>query len=207
MQPLLRKTSGLPSDIEPSMYDANIYEIVSMYVAGIKQAGVSGKADDLDADRTKIRDYLTNLKGFEGFGGPISFTPDGDAAKTFFIVQGQNGAWTEPKRALMQRRGRLLISRALQAWGLIGALARRSRQQDTRTDAAAASGEWTNARRGLHVDRVVRCSPGDGDPPRSSISPSANYSCSGGFRRLQCDIAAKFPLPVALLAGMGAGRH
>jgi branched-chain amino acid transport system substrate-binding protein len=105
VQPLLRKTSGLPSDIEPSMYDANIYEIVSMYVAGIKQAGVRGKADDLDADRTKIRDYLTNLKGFEGFGGPISFTADGDAAKTFFIVQGQNGAWTTKESACSAEGG------------------------------------------------------------------------------------------------------
>ena len=31
LQPLLRKTAGLPADIEPSMYDANIYEIISMY--------------------------------------------------------------------------------------------------------------------------------------------------------------------------------
>ena len=36
---------------------------------------------------------MANLKGFEGFGGPIGFNADGDAAKTFFIVQGQNGAW------------------------------------------------------------------------------------------------------------------
>jgi branched-chain amino acid transport system substrate-binding protein len=105
LQPLLRKTSGLPADIEPSMYDANIYEIVSMYVAGIKQAGVAGKPDELEADRTKIRDYMTSLKGFEGFGGPISFTADGDAAKTFFIVQGQNGAWTTKESACSAASG------------------------------------------------------------------------------------------------------
>jgi branched-chain amino acid transport system substrate-binding protein len=105
LQPLLRKTSGLPADIEPSMYDANIYEIVSMYVAGIKQAGIAGKPEDLDADRTKIRDYMTSLKGFEGFGGPISFTADGDAAKTFFIVQGQNGAWSTKESACSAEGG------------------------------------------------------------------------------------------------------
>jgi branched-chain amino acid transport system substrate-binding protein len=93
LQPLLRKTSGLTADIEPSMYDANIYEIVSMYVDAVKKAGIAGKPADLEADRTKIRDYLANLKGFEGFSGPIRFGPDGDAVKTFFIVQGQNGAW------------------------------------------------------------------------------------------------------------------
>jgi branched-chain amino acid transport system substrate-binding protein len=93
VQPLLRKTSGLPGDIEPSMYDANIYETVSMYVDAIKKSGITGNVSDLEADRAKIRDYMTNLKGFEGFSGPIGFNADGDAAKDFFIVQGQNGAW------------------------------------------------------------------------------------------------------------------
>jgi branched-chain amino acid transport system substrate-binding protein len=93
LQPLLRKTSGLPSDIEPSMYDANIYEIVSMYVDAVKKTGIKGDSKDLEADRVKIRDYMENLKGYEGFSGPIHFGPSGDAVKTFFIVQGQNGAW------------------------------------------------------------------------------------------------------------------
>jgi branched-chain amino acid transport system substrate-binding protein len=93
VQPLLRKTSGLAADIEPSMYDANIYEIVSMYIDAVKKAGITGNPENLEADRTKIRDYMANLKGFDGFGGPIHFGPDGDAVKTFFIVQGQNGAW------------------------------------------------------------------------------------------------------------------
>lgn len=93
VQPLLRNTSGLPTDIEPSMYDANIYEIVSMYVDAAKKAGITGKPENLEAERVKIRDYMANLKGYEGFSGPIHFGPDGDAAKTFFIVQGQKGAW------------------------------------------------------------------------------------------------------------------
>jgi branched-chain amino acid transport system substrate-binding protein len=37
---------------------------------------------------------MANLKGFEGFSGPIHFGEDGDAVKNFFIVQGQNGAWS-----------------------------------------------------------------------------------------------------------------
>jgi branched-chain amino acid transport system substrate-binding protein len=99
LQPLLRKTSGLPPDIEPSMYDANIYEIVNMYVDAVKQGSIAGNPADLAADRVKIRDYLTNLKGFEGFSGPIRFGPSGDAVKTFFIVQGQNGAWQTKESA------------------------------------------------------------------------------------------------------------
>jgi branched-chain amino acid transport system substrate-binding protein len=37
---------------------------------------------------------MTNLKDFEGFSGKIHFGQDGDAVKNFFIVQGQNGAWS-----------------------------------------------------------------------------------------------------------------
>jgi branched-chain amino acid transport system substrate-binding protein len=93
LTPLLRKESGLPKDIEPSMYDANIYEIVSMYIDAIKKAGVTGKPADLEADRTKIRDHLAKLEGFAGLGGPIGFNDDGDAIKAFYVLQGQNGAW------------------------------------------------------------------------------------------------------------------
>ncbi|MET0970394.1 MAG: ABC transporter substrate-binding protein [Tardiphaga sp.] len=93
LQPLLRAESGLPKEIEPSMYDANIYEIVSMYIDAIKKSGATGKPEDLEADRVKIRDHLAKLEGFPGLGGPIGFNDDGDAIKAFYVLQGQNGAW------------------------------------------------------------------------------------------------------------------
>ena len=98
VQPLLRKESGLQADIEPSMYDANIYEIVSMYIDAIKKTGVTGKPEDLEADRVKIRDHLAKLDGFQGLGGPISFNDDGDAIKAFYVLQGHNGAWESKVR-------------------------------------------------------------------------------------------------------------
>lgn len=98
LTPVLRKISGLPAEIEPSMYDANIYEIASIYVEAIKKAGVTGKPEDLEADRTKIRDYMAKLTGFAGLGGPIAFNQDGDAIKAFYIVQGQNGTWQSKVR-------------------------------------------------------------------------------------------------------------
>jgi branched-chain amino acid transport system substrate-binding protein len=98
LTPILRKISGLPAEIEPSMYDANIYEIGSIYIDAIKKAGVTGKPEDLEADRTKIRDYMAKLSGFAGLGGPIAFNEDGDAIKAFYIVQGQNGAWQSKVR-------------------------------------------------------------------------------------------------------------
>ena len=98
LQPLLRKTSGLPAEIEPSMYDANIYEIVSIYIDAIKSTGVTGKPEDLEADRAKIRDHMAKLVGFPGLGGPIGFNDDGDAIKAFYILQGENGAWQSKVR-------------------------------------------------------------------------------------------------------------
>ena len=58
-----------------------------------RRAGVTGKPEDLEADRTKIRDYLAKLDGFQGLGGPIGFNDDGDAIKAFYVLQGENGAW------------------------------------------------------------------------------------------------------------------
>lgn len=105
LQPLLRKESNLPPEIEPSMYDANIYEIVSMYIDAAKKAGITAKPEDLQKDRTKIRDYMAKLKGFEGLGGPISFNDDGDAIKAFYILQGQNGAWETKVRGCSSANG------------------------------------------------------------------------------------------------------
>jgi branched-chain amino acid transport system substrate-binding protein len=98
LQPLLRRESGLPAEIEPSMYDANIYEIMNMYIDAVKSTGVTLKGDDLPSDRKKIREHMEQLKGFRGLGGPISFNPDGDAVKAFYIVQGQNGVWETKAR-------------------------------------------------------------------------------------------------------------
>ena len=98
LQPLLRKTSGLPPEIEPSMYDANIYEIVSIYIDAIKSTGVTGKPEDLEADRAKIRDHMAKLVGFPGLGGPIGFNDDGDAIEAFYILQGENGTWQSKVR-------------------------------------------------------------------------------------------------------------
>lgn len=105
LQPLLRKESGLPPTIEPSMYDANIYEIVGMYIEAVKSSGVTGKPEDLESDRTKIRDYMANLKGFQGLGGPIGFNEDGDAIKAFYILLGLNGAWETKVRGCSSADG------------------------------------------------------------------------------------------------------
>jgi hypothetical protein len=54
---------------------------------------------------------MTNLKGFEGFSGPIGFNADGDAAKAFFIVARSEGRLGDQGHGL-QRRRQLLIRTA-----------------------------------------------------------------------------------------------
>jgi branched-chain amino acid transport system substrate-binding protein len=92
--PLLRREPGLTADVTPSMYDANIYEIVELYLEAIRKGGVTADSSDLAKDRERIRDYLARVKGFQGLAGPMGFNATGDAAKTFFVLLGKDGAWT-----------------------------------------------------------------------------------------------------------------
>jgi branched-chain amino acid transport system substrate-binding protein len=95
LTPLLRKTSGLPAGIEPDMYDANIYEIVSLFLEAVKKEGVSLQPEQLAQDREKIRRFIAESGTFMGFNGKIAFNPDGDAIKSFFVLVGQGGKWAE----------------------------------------------------------------------------------------------------------------
>lgn len=93
LAPRLQAEPGLPDEIEPSMYDANIYEIMNMYIDAVEAEGVTADPAELESDRVKIREHMEQLKDFQGLGGPISFNENGDAVKAFYIVQGQDGSW------------------------------------------------------------------------------------------------------------------
>lgn len=98
LTPRLRATSGLPQTIEPSMYDAHMYEITGMYMDAVMRANITLKPEDLATDRDALRLHMTHLTGYEGLSGAVHFNPDGDAVKTFFVVVGQDGRWTEKQR-------------------------------------------------------------------------------------------------------------
>lgn len=83
-------------DLEPTMYDAHIYEIGRMFVDAIEQSGI--EPGDLEGGRTAIREHLEQMTGFEGLVGPISFNEDGDAVKTFYVVRGEDGKWNPERR-------------------------------------------------------------------------------------------------------------
>ncbi|MFC3061688.1 ABC transporter substrate-binding protein [Paenirhodobacter populi] len=97
--PLMRAEKNLPGTIEPSLFDANIYEIVSLFAQAAKEAGVTAAPADLAADRTRIRDYMASESDFVGLGGKVRFAADGDAVKSFFIVQAKDGKWTSLETA------------------------------------------------------------------------------------------------------------
>lgn len=85
------KAAGL-GDIEPTMYDANIYEIGMMFIDAIKKENI--KPGDLEAGRTAIQKHLEQLSDFNGLIDSISFNKNGDAVKKFFILEGKNGEWS-----------------------------------------------------------------------------------------------------------------
>ena len=142
---------------------------------------------------------MANLKGFEGFGGPIHFNEDGDAVKNFFIVQGQNGAWST-------KVTRLLAPRAAADPALTRIRAGRKRrpaQQGIR-DAPPATRERADARRGLYAGRAVLLA-GDGHSRRSQ-SRDRRAVHARRLYRLCASSPRQLPLPVALARRHGWAR-
>ena len=77
-----------------SQFEAATYDIVMFYAYAMKQAKVTGDADKLAAERTAIRDTLRAMKNYPALEGPISFGTNGDALKSVYIIEMQNGRWT-----------------------------------------------------------------------------------------------------------------
>jgi hypothetical protein len=57
---------------------------------------LSGKPEDLQKDREKIRDGWANLKGFPALS-KISFDKDGEALMEFWTVTVKDGKWVPIK--------------------------------------------------------------------------------------------------------------
>jgi len=80
----------------PTMFDSQLYEIGLMYVEAIRAENLD--KEDLVAAREGIRDFMTNLKGFDGLTSKISMKESGDASRDFFVIRGEDGAWSELKK-------------------------------------------------------------------------------------------------------------
>jgi branched-chain amino acid transport system substrate-binding protein len=80
--------------VEPNQFDAASYDIVSMYVYAMKQAGVTGDKAKLARERTAIRDEIRKISKFPALVGPLSINADGDAIKVIYVLEAKGGIWT-----------------------------------------------------------------------------------------------------------------
>ena len=88
-----RSEQELPGQYSNPIYaDAGAYEGVYMFAAAMKAENITPSTPVKEA-RTKIRDYLTNLKTFPGLGNSIDINKDGDAIKKTIVFETNNGAW------------------------------------------------------------------------------------------------------------------
>jgi branched-chain amino acid transport system substrate-binding protein len=76
-----------------SQFDASTYSIVSMYAHVMRDSKITGDADKLASERTAVRDGLRKMADFPALEGAITFGKNGDALKTAYIVEVENGAF------------------------------------------------------------------------------------------------------------------
>lgn len=81
---------GVPGS--PTMFDSQVYEAASMYVEAIRSGKLADK--DVTAARVGVRDFLTDMKDFEGLTTTISMQPSGDVSREFFVLKGIDGEWS-----------------------------------------------------------------------------------------------------------------
>jgi len=81
-----------PYTATPDYYPVNSYDAVYMIVSGIKSKGVTNKPGDLEKDRAKIMQYMTNLKDFKGVASR-GFNDVGDGLKDVHVLEIKDGQW------------------------------------------------------------------------------------------------------------------
>ena len=71
---------------------AMMYDTLHAVRACVERTGVTGKPDDLQKDRDKLRDCFAGLKDFPlPIVGPTTITPEGDAVRSPMILVVKNG--------------------------------------------------------------------------------------------------------------------
>lgn len=81
---------GVPGS--PTMFDSQLYEIGQMYVEAIEAGELGDK--DVGTAREGIRDFMTDLEGFQGLTTEISMKETGDATREFFVIKGVDKTWS-----------------------------------------------------------------------------------------------------------------
>jgi len=74
---------------EPSWVTAGYYDAMSVAIHAIKNAGISGRKDQIHRDRYRIKEFLSGMtspeNGYEGVNGNIHFNVDGDFDKPLAV--------------------------------------------------------------------------------------------------------------------------
>ena len=80
-------------DKNPHLTTESIYDSVyiTRHIAG--KLKISGKPEDLQKDREKIRNGWATLKDFPGVSGKISIDKNGDAIKAYYTLVVKGGKW------------------------------------------------------------------------------------------------------------------
>ena len=84
-------------DKNPHLTTESIYDSVHVtrHLAG--KLKISGKPEDLQKDREKMRDGWAALKDFPGVSGKISIDKNGDAIKAYYTLAVKGGKWVSVK--------------------------------------------------------------------------------------------------------------
>jgi branched-chain amino acid transport system substrate-binding protein len=72
-------------DMEPNQFAALAYDAANLMIAALQEVGLD--------DRSKVREGLLSLKGFEGATGSISYAEGRDPVKELVRITIKNGQW------------------------------------------------------------------------------------------------------------------
>jgi branched-chain amino acid transport system substrate-binding protein len=81
-----------PAEVGSGMYDTCY---ITRFLVG--KMGISGKPEDLQKDREKIRDGWATLKDFIGVQGKTSIDKNGDSLKEYYTLVVKGGKWDRVK--------------------------------------------------------------------------------------------------------------
>lgn len=83
----------LPGQYTVPLYiDAGAYETVKIIASALKDTGVK-PSDEIKDIRVKVRDYIADLKDYQGLGNTITIDENGDAVKPTLVFKTKDGAW------------------------------------------------------------------------------------------------------------------
>jgi branched-chain amino acid transport system substrate-binding protein len=88
-----RSKKELPGQYTVPLYiDAGAYESIRIVADALKATGAK-PGDDIKEIRTKVRDYMSKLKDYQGLGNTLTIDEHGDAVKPTQVFETIDGAW------------------------------------------------------------------------------------------------------------------